>query len=181
MSNQQAAEILEFWLAAGPSAWWRKNNKFDEEIRTRFGDLLEPAAAGDFDDWRNEAPSCLALVLVLDQFSRNLYRGSAKTFAQDEYALELAKHAVTMGFNGHQPRALYEFFYLPYMHSEKLADQEACIELIRAGGEEGSLKAAIEHRDIIARFGRFPHRNGVLGRNTSAEEQAFLDGGGFSG
>ncbi len=181
MNNQQAAEILEFWLAAGPSAWWRKNIEFDEDIRTRFGDLLEPAAAGDLDDWRIEASSCLALVLVLDQFSRNLYRGSAKTFAQDEYALELAKHAVKMGFNGHEPRELYEFFHLPYMHSEKLADQESCVELIRAGGQESSLEAAIEHRDIIARFGRFPHRNGVLGRETSAAEQAFLDGGGFSG
>ena len=181
MDNAKASEVLEFWQAAGPAAWWRKNDDFDAEIRQRFGALHGEATAHKLDDWRNEAASCLALVIILDQFSRNLFRGSDETFAQDTYALKLAKHAVVEGFNNNQPRELYEFFHMPYMHSENLDDQETCVQLIQAGGEEGSVKAALEHRDIIARFGRFPHRNAVLGRTTTLHEQEFLDSGGFSG
>lgn len=181
MNTQESVGVLEFWRAAGPSKWWKTDLDFDVEIKDRFGALYERAAAGDLDHWRDEANTCLALVIVLDQFSRNLFRGSDKTFAQDKYALELAKNAVKNSFNQTEPKELAEFFHLPYMHSEVLEDQETCLKLIRAGGNEGSIKAAIEHRDIIARFGRFPHRNVVLGRQTSPEEQAFLADGGFSG
>ena len=181
MANSAAAEVLEFWRTAGPSKWWRKNLEFDGEIKTRFGDMHKKAANRELDIWRKENQSCLALVLILDQFSRNLLRGSDTSFAQDAYALEVAKYAVSNGFDRSENEDLAIFFYLPYMHSEKLDDQALCVELIRASGNESSLKAAIEHRDIIARFGRFPHRNMVLGRTTSEEEQAFLDDGGFSG
>lgn len=181
MSEHEARAVLDFWQAAGPSAWWRKNPEFDSQIKDRFGELHRRAASGELDAWRNEAHTCLALVIVLDQFSRNLFRGSARTFAQDEYALELAKYAVEKGYNRNEPKELYEFFHLPYMHHENLEDQDTCVELIRVQGDEGSIKAAIQHRDIIARFGRFPHRNGILDRKTSPHEQEFLDNGGFSG
>jgi len=181
MDNQKALEVFEFWLKSGPSAWWRKNSEFDSTIKERFGDLLGPAAARQLDTWRNNPQSCLALVLILDQFSRNLFRGSEKAFAQDNYALELARYGVEKGFDNNEPAAIYEFFYMPYMHSEKLEDQKICVDLFRAKGNEASLKAGIEHQDIITRFGRFPHRNLVLGRKTSPKEQAFLDSGGFSG
>jgi uncharacterized protein (DUF924 family) len=181
MDTIKPLEILKFWQNAGPAAWWRKDAEFDARINRRFGDFHQLAAKGEYDDWRDEAQSCLALVIVLDQFSRNLFRGSAKTFAQDQYGLELAQYAVAKGFDDNEPKKIYEFLYMPYMHSEKLEDQEACIELFRSAANKASLKAAIEHRDIIARFGRFPHRNNVLDRQTSPEEQTFLDGGGFSG
>ncbi len=181
MSKIRANEVLDFWQAAGPSAWWQKNSKFDAEIKMRFDRLHQQAATGILDEWHNEPASCLALVIILDQFSRNLHRGSDRAFAQDAAALKLAKYAVENGFDRNQPQALYDFFHLPFMHSENLEDQKACVELICVSGNQGSIKAAIEHRDIITRFGRFPHRNDVLGRQNSPEEQAFLDGGGFSG
>jgi len=181
MENAKAQQILDFWLQSGPSAWWRKDSKFDSSIKQRFGDLIEPAANRQLDSWRRQPQSCLALVLILDQFSRNLFRESDKAFAQDGYALELAKHGVENGFDDNQPTNLYDFIYMPFMHSEKLEDQNTCVELFRTRANDASLKAAIEHRDIIARFGRFPHRNSLLGRKTTAKEQAFLDSGGFSG
>jgi len=181
LANAKAGEVLKFWQEAGVSAWWRKDADFDAEINSRFGELHTKASNRDLDDWRKDADSCLALILILDQFSRNLFRDDAKTFAQDEYGLELAKYAVKNGYDDKVPEDIRGFFYLPYMHSEKLDDQEACVELIRASDIEGSLKSAIEHRDIIARFGRFPHRNRVLDRTTTREEREFLDGGGFSG
>ena len=181
MQNEAANEILKFWQEAGPSAWWRKNVEFDEQIVNRFSDLHEQARLRQLDHWCDNPQSCLAVILVLDQFSRNMFRNSPKTFAQDEYALELAKYGVENGYDTAQNHALFGFFHLPFMHSEVLDDQQQCVELIRKGGNEGSLKAAIEHEEIIKRFGRFPHRNIVLGRKTTAEEQEFLDGGGFSG
>lgn len=181
MDIAKAQQILDFWLESGPSAWWRKDSKFDSSIKQRFGDLIEPAADRQLDDWRQQPQSCLALVLILDQFSRNLFRESGKAFAQDSYALELAKYAVEKGFDNNQPTNLYDFFYMPFMHSEKLEDQNTCIDLFRARANDGSLKAAIEHQGIIARFGRFPHRNSLLGRKTTPQEQMFLDNGGFSG
>jgi len=181
MENQKALELLDFWQKAGPSAWWRKNTEFDLKIRDRFVDLIDPAANRELDYWRNEPKTCLALVLILDQFSRNLFRGSKKAFAQDLYALELAKHGVEKGFDDNQPVEIFDFLYMPFMHSEKLEDQNTCVDLFRARANDASLKAAIEHQDIIARFGRFPHRNTILGRQTTDEEQLFLDSGGFSG
>ena len=173
MQNEAASEVLNFWQEAGPAAWWRKNVEFDEQIVNRFSDLHEQARLRQLDHWRDNPQSCLAVILVLDQ--------SPKTFAQDEYALQLAKFSVKNSYNTVENHALFEFFHLPFMHSEGLNDQRQCVELIRASGNQGFLKAAIEHEEIIERFGRFPHRNIVLGRESTAEEQEFLDGGGFSG
>lgn len=181
MPTNRVAEVLKFWQDAGPAAWWKKNPDFDAQIKDQFGDLYALATEKKLDDWRNQSESNLALVLILDQFSRNLFRNSPKAFAQDPYALELAKHAVKMGYDKGEPVNLKGFYHLPYMHSEKLEDQELCVQLIKASGNEGSLSSAIEHRDIIAEFGRFPHRNTVLNRETTPSEQKFLDGGGFAG
>ena len=181
MQNEAVNEVLSFWQDAGPSAWWLKNADFDEQIVNGFSELHENARLRKLDHWRDSPQPCLAVILVLDQFSRNMFRGSPKTFAQDKYALELAKFGVKNRYNTAQNHILFEFFHLPFMHSEVLSDQQQCVELIRAGGNKDSLKAALEHEDIIQRFGRFPHRNIVLGRKTTAEEQKFLDSGGFSG
>ena len=180
-ADKQANEVLDFWQKAGPAAWWKKDTAFDNQIIETFGSLFKRAVSRSIDDWRHDAATCLALVIVLDQFSRNMFRGDARTFAQDAYALELANHGVALGFDNNEPSEIYSFFHMPFMHSENLEDQETAILLITKKGGDGRLKSAIEHRDIIARFRRFPHRNKILGRQTSSREQAFLDGGGFAG
>jgi len=173
--------VLDFWKNAGPQKWWRKDDAFDDEILQRFGSTYEMACAGQLDDWANTPSGALALILLLDQFSRNLNRNSARAFAHDEKTAALAKQLIATGADQEMPTEIYNFCYLPLMHSENLNHQEMAVQQMRSIGNEGGLKSAIEHRDIIAEFGRFPHRNQVLGRTTTAEEQAFLDNGGFAG
>lgn len=175
------AEVLDFWFAAGPQKWFSKDDAFDAAIRERFLPTYEAAAAGRLADWEATPEGALALVIVLDQFPRNMFRGSRRTFATDDFALAVAKRAIARGFDRKLELPKRNFFYLPFMHSEKLADQERCVELSRQSGDKNTLKYAELHADIIRRFGRFPHRNALLGRATTAEEQAFLDGGGFAG
>ena len=173
--------VLAFWRAAGPDKWFKKDTAFDDDIRTRFLATYEAAAAGQLLDWERTPDGALALTIVLDQFPRNMFRGSARAFAADAAARAVADRALARGFDA--PMALHErqFFYLPFEHSEALADQERCCALFRATGDAELAKWAELHADIIRRFGRFPHRNAVLGRITTPDEQAFLDGGGFSG
>ena len=173
-------DVLAFWRAAGPDKWFTKDAAFDEAIRTRFLATYEAAAAGAL-AWDDTADGALALLIVLDQFPRNMFRGSARAFAADPLAREVATRAIARGFDQQVEVAERGFFYLPFEHSETLVDQERCVALNRASGDADGLKWAELHADIIRRFGRFPHRNGVLGRATTPEEQAFLDGGGFSG
>ena len=173
--------ILAFWQAAGPDKWFKKDEGFDADIRARFLATYEAAAAGELADWEATAEGALALVIVLDQFPRNMFRGQARAFAADPGARAVADRALARGFGREVPDAMRRFFYLPFEHSESLADQEHCVALHRAHGCADGLKWAELHADIIRRFGRFPHRNAVLGRATTAEEQAFLDGGGFKG
>lgn len=175
-----AAEILKFWSEAGPDKWYKKDDAFDAAIRARFLETYEAASAGALDVWAGTAEGALALVIVLDQFPRNLFRNDARAFAADARALAVANAAIAAGFDSRIAPPMQQFFYLPLMHSEALADQERCVDLF-AGGAEENRKYAIIHRDVIARFGRFPHRNAVLGRETTPEEQAFLDQGGFAG
>lgn len=175
-----AAEILKFWSEAGPAKWYAKDAAFDAEIRTRFAATHEAAKAGERDGWAQTPEGALALVIALDQFPRNLFRDDARAFAADPKALAIANAAIAAGFDARIEPPMQQFFYLPLMHSEVLADQERCVDLF-AGGAEENRKYAIIHRDVIARFGRFPHRNAVLGRDTTPEEQAFLDQGGFAG
>lgn len=176
-----AAEVVTFWQAAGPDRWFTKDDVFDKEIRERFFDTYEAAAAGKLSDWEQSAQGALALLILLDQFPRNMFRADARAFATDPLARAITAGAIVRGFDSQVPKGLRGFFYLPFEHSEDLADQERCIALNKAIGDAENLKWAEIHAGIIRRFGRFPHRNAALGRTTTPEEQAFLDGGGFAG
>ena len=176
-----AAEVISFWREAGPKRWFNKDPAFDEEIRARFLTTHEAAAAGKLSDWEQSAQGALALLILLDQFPRNMFRGEARAFATDPLARAIAAGAIVRGFDSRAPEGMRGFFYLPFEHSEDLADQERCVAFHQAAGDADGLKWAEIHADIIRRFGRFPHRNAALGRVTTPEEQAFLDGGGFAG
>jgi uncharacterized protein (DUF924 family) len=173
--------VLAFWREAGPNKWFTKDTAFDDEIRQRFLKTYEAAAAAKLSDWEQTAEGALALTIVLDQFPRNMFRGDARTYAADALAREVAERALARGFDRQVPSPEWQFFYLPFEHAESLPDQERCCALFAATGDADLLKWAELHADIIRRFGRFPHRNAVLGRATTPEEQAFLDGDGFKG
>jgi uncharacterized protein (DUF924 family) len=175
------AEVLAFWRQAGPDRWYARNDAFDAEIRARFLELWRKAVAGELSAWEASDDGALALTIVLDQFPRNMFRGDPKTYAGDAPARDVAGRAIDRGSDLRAAGDLREFFYLPFMHSEHLADQLRCVDLFRKAGGANNLKYAEDHAAIIRRFGRFPHRNRILGRATTAEEQAFLDEGGFSG
>jgi uncharacterized protein (DUF924 family) len=175
------AEVLAFWRDAGPDRWYARDDAFDAEVRRRYLDLWRKAAAGELSSWEGSDDGVLALVIVLDQFPRNMFRGDALTYSSDALAREAARRAIRSGADARIDPALLEFLYMPFIHSEHLPDQLHCIELFRKVGNTEQLKYAEGHADIIRRFGRFPHRNRILGRATTPEEQAFLDGGGFSG
>ena len=172
--------VIAFWRAAGPQKWFGKDAAFDREIAARFLGIHETAAARGLADWEGTAAGALALLLLLDQFPRNMFRGSARAFATDPLARAVAERAIAHGFDTAAPGPERIFFYLPFMHSENPADQERSLALTRQA-DGGNDKYARIHADIIARFGRFPHRNAVLGRTTTPQEQAFLDAGGFAG
>jgi uncharacterized protein (DUF924 family) len=174
------ADILAFWREAGPDKWFTKDDAFDAEIREKFLGTYEAAVAGRLSEWEATAEGALALVIVLDQFSRNMFRGDARTYAADPAARAAAHRSLKRGYDQDVLPGERGFFFLPFMHSEDLADQERCVALYREAGDP-DLKYALEHHDIVRRFGRFPHRNVMLGRTTTSEEQAFLDAGGFKG
>jgi uncharacterized protein (DUF924 family) len=176
-----AADVLAFWRKAGPDKWFNKSEAFDQSIRDAFLTTYEAAAEGRLSPWENTAESALALIIVLDQFPRNMFRNSARAWEADPLARDIADAAISQGFDQEIDKDLRAFFYLPLMHSEDTDDQDYCVELCRALGNENNLKYAELHADVIRRFGRFPHRNAVLGRTTTPEEQSFLDSGGFSG
>lgn len=175
------ADILGFWREAGYDKWFGKDDAFDAAIHTRFAALWRTAAGGELASWEASDDGALALVIVLDQFPRNMFRGTPQAFSSDALARTVAARAMARGADARAEPALRQFFYLPLMHSEDLADQQACVVLYEALGDPHELEYAVEHRDIIARFGRFPHRNRALGRATTADEQAYLNSGGFSG
>ena len=180
-ATEQAQQVIRFWRDAGPDRWYRKDDDFDHSIASTFGALHEAAARGELNSWAETPEGALALLLLLDQFSRNMFRGSPRTFAQDAQARQIARRALANGFDTMVDDDLRQFFYLPFMHSESLPDQELCVKLCHGLPDRNTLPYARDHERIIRRFGRFPHRNGVLGRHTSPAEQAFLDGGGFAG
>lgn len=175
-------DVLDFWFGAGPEKWFTKSDAFDAEIRRRFGEAHAQAAAGKLDSWAADAQGSLALILVLDQFSRNLWRNDHRAFTQDQKALGLADEAVRRRYDVETPVTARKWFYMPYMHAEDLAAQERGLTYFAQRLDDPeTMKFAVEHADIIRRFGRFPHRNAVLGRETTPEEQSFLDEGGFAG
>lgn len=173
-------DVVAFWRAAGPARWFRKDEAFDSEFREHFLALHEAAVAGQLAHWAESAEGALALVLLLDQFPRNAFRGTDRTYASDKMAREAAAAAVDAGHDTQVEAQLRPFFYMPFMHSEKLDDLERCVALMEPVGGE-SLRFAKHHRDIVERFGRFPHRNALLGRESTAEEERFLAEGGFGG
>jgi len=175
----QAQEVLDFWFSR-PKAWFEKNPAFDAEIRSRFLSLFEVAVSGKIEQWKNQPASCLALVIVLDQFPRNMFRGSARAFAGDAMGLDTARFAVARKYDESFSKDQKTFLYLPFEHSESLADQESCCKLMAPLGDD-LLQWAERHRAIVARFGRFPHRNAALGRASTPEEIEFLKqpGSGF--
>ena len=160
--------------------WFRGGAAFDADCRTRWQDAHFAAARRECDDWLSDADGALALVLLLDQIPRNIFRGSAHAFATDPLALHMASRALDAGFDARVEPALRFFFYLPFEHSEALAEQQRAVDLFTALGDANLLGYAVAHRDVITRFGRFPHRNAALGRINTPDEQAWLDaGGGF--
>ena len=175
------ADILAFWREAGSERWYKRDDAFDAEVRRRYLALWQQAGAGQLSSWEATDDGALALTIVLDQFPRNMFRGDSQTYSSDALAREVASRAIGRGADKRVDATLLEFLYMPFMHSEHLPDQLRCIELFRNAGNTDNLKYAEDHADIVARFGRFPHRNHILGRATTPEEQAFLDGGGFSG
>ena len=177
----QPNDILGFWRAAGPEKWFKKSDRFDDAIRLKFEPVHHAAARGAYDGWAATADGALALLILLDQFPRNLYRNSAHAFATDPKARAIARAAVEAGFHREVEKDLAGFFLLPFEHSEDLADQDYGLAVALEIGDAELIKWSKIHRDIVARFGRFPHRNPALGRATTPEEQAFLDDGGFSG
>lgn len=168
-------DLLAFWFAEGmEEKWFNGGAAFDRELESRFGALHDQACAGELDAWSNTPRGALALVILLDQLSRNLHRGTPHAFGQDSRALSLAIKALAEGWDQEFPERERQFFYLPLMHSEDPAHQQTCVALYEAIDNENALKFAREHRDIIDRFGRFPHRNAVLGRESTEEEEEFL-------
>jgi len=165
-------DVLEFWFGE-PANWWKKDPAFDAEIVDRFGELHAAIERGDHEDWRATPSGALAYVIVLDQFSRNMFRGTARMFASDAQALAAARDAVERHHDADLPADRRAFLYMPFMHSEDLADQERGVALFEALSP-GQTKYSVAHRDIVARFGRFPHRNEILGRTSTPEELEFL-------
>lgn len=173
-------DVLDFWWLAGPDKWYAGGADFDAACRERFGELLEHAAAGGLEDWEQTPYGALALLIVLDQLSRNIFRGSARAFAQDARALGVSERAIAAGYDKAYPVPARNFFYMPFMHAEDLDMQARCCDFFRTHTTQESYFFALVHMDAIRRFGRFPHRNEVLGRESTPEEQEYLESGGFS-
>ena len=172
-NDPRAQAVLQFWFRGDEERkeWFTKSDAFDLEIRARFLPLHEEAARGELARWKDSPGDCLALIVVLDQFPRNMFRGSPRAFSTDALALEAAKQAVTAGYDKALATVERSFVYLPYEHSENLADQETALKLFEG---HPNFEWARKHWEIIRRFGRFPHRNAVLGRPSTPAEIEFL-------
>lgn len=175
--------LLDFWYAPEMRPhWFNSTPEIDRDIRQRFEGLWQRAAAGELDDWIEQADGALALIIVLDQLPLNMYRGQAQAFTTEAKGIVMAKLAIERGHDRLIDNDRVQFMYLPLMHSEALADQDQCVELFRQAGLSDNLRYAEHHRDIVRRFGRFPHRNASLGRPSRPEELAYLAGpGAFKG
>ena len=178
--NPEAQKVVAFWSEAGPALWFAKDVQFDARFRERFLRDHEAAARGDLMQWQATPEGALALVILLDQFPRNAFRGTSRMYDTDAMARKVANTAFAAGYDQILPHELQKFFVLPFAHSEDLADQERSVALARRIGPD-DLAHAEHHRDIVRRFGRFPHRNAILGRESTPEEKHYLDNGGYSG
>lgn len=168
-------KIIEFWFSEPVCEhWFQPSEDVDRDIARRFGETHRRAAAGELDDWARGPRSALALVIVLDQFSRNLHRGKVEAWACDEHVLRIARAAIVRGFDRQLDDREKAFLYMPFMHSERLDVQEESVRLFTTANLDNA-RYALQHRDIVRRFGRFPHRNAVLGRESTAEEIEYLE------
>lgn len=168
-------EIIHFWFEEiEPSFWWKKDLAFDQEITSRFHTTHKAASLGELESWRKSANGRLAEVIVLDQFSRNLYRDTALSFAYDGVALILAQEAIRIGSDQQVDCEKRSFFYMPYMHSESIEIHQTAVELFSQTGAEFNYEFELKHKTIIDRFGRYPHRNAILSRKSTPEEKVFL-------
>ena len=178
MPRDWPSEILRFWFEElGPDRFWTRSDAIDQAVRSRFADLLEEQRGRLADAFLDTPEHALAAIILFDQFPRNLFRGKARAFATDEQALAIAKGAIERGFDEGLDSIRRQFLYMPFMHSEKLADQERSVALFTRLGIDQNTRFAREHHDLIARFGRFPHRNAALGRKTLPEEEAAVKEG----
>ena len=169
------AQVLDFWFSEiEPEMWFKKSDEFDAEIARRFGDTTRRALDGGLSEWATDADGCLALILVLDQFARNIYRDTPDAFAGDAQAIKLSERCVAESFIEVVEESKRTFMLMPMMHSEDLNVQEASLSLFKTYTPENNYDYAVKHRDIIARFGRFPHRNRILGRENTVREAEFL-------
>jgi len=178
-------DVLGFWLdEVGPKGWYEPSGDLDAEVRDQFQGAWENAREGTYGLWLTYSSGTLAYIILMDQFPRNMFRDHALAFSTDKHALAAAKAAIHRGWDKRIDTPARQFFYLPLMHSENLCDQDRCVRLIceRMGDDDGSnLLHARAHREVIRRFGRFPHRNAALGRASSAKEEQFLENGGYGG
>jgi uncharacterized protein (DUF924 family) len=178
--GMNADKVLDFWFnETDRQNWFERSDAFDQDICDRFAEAVEVARGGGFSDWHDTARGCLAVIILIDQLSRNIYRDSPLAWSADDVALSCTRQALARKYDADLGTDERKFLYMPLMHSEVLADQEQCIDLFRtlaadSADEELALDFAIRHRDIIARFGRFPHRNETLGRESTPEEIEFL-------
>lgn len=178
-------EIIRFWIdETGPEGWYNGSDALDDEIRTRFLPDWEAARSGQLTDWQVSAKGTLAFLILTDQFPRNMFRGDARSFATDEAALTCADAAIRAGLDLQIDLPTRQFFYMPFMHSERLSDQDRCIALMQDRMSDprgaGDILHARVHREIIRMFGRFPYRNDALGRDSSPAETAFIKDGGYA-
>ena len=187
-TDERAQSILDFWFLPETDpeygkpreVWFAEGRSIDAVVRERFLGDHEAAAAGAFDDWRDDAETCLALILLFDQFPRHMFRDTARSYATDPLALAAARHALDRGFDQVHPVFKRNFVYLPFTHAEDLAAQRQSVELRKAlpesyGNRDRSILRAVEHMEVIERFGRFPHRNDIVGRESTPDEIAFLE------
>mmetsp|Transcript_21793 Transcript_21793/g.33005 ORF Transcript_21793/g.33005 Transcript_21793/m.33005 type:complete len:215 (-) Transcript_21793:246-890(-) len=177
IGSSSADQVLKFWFEdLSPQQWFMQSDQVDATIRNKFLDTHNKATAGELDNWRKDARGSLAEIIILDQFSRNLYRNTPQAFAQDGMALVLAQEAIGKGFEDDLSKEQVQFLYLPFMHSESLVIHERAVELYTALGQEMNLEFEMKHKAIIERFGRYPHRNVILGRQSTPDEIEFLKG-----
>ena len=172
----QVSELIEFWFMPPMSDhWFSSTPDIDEKISTRYAALWEKAQKGDLSEWENDAEGCLALCILLDQFPLNMFRGKAKSFSTEQQAVRISKYAIEKGLDKQIIEERVAFLYMPLMHSENLQDQELCVQSFANTNLDGNLHFAKHHRDLIKEFGRFPHRNAILGRDNTPAEVDYLE------
>ena len=177
----QPQQVLTFWFEEISQAqWWRKNLAFDTKLRQRFGATHRTASSGGLAHWRSDVDGRLAEIIVLDQFSRNLFRNQASAYASDNIALQLAENTIKLALDQALPPTKRAFLYMPFMHAESLEQQRNSVKLFATIAETGNLRSAQRHFDVINKFGRFPHRNAALGRSSTPAEEIFLQQPGAS-